>query len=53
MARENGCQDCWRVYDNEPQQQAVRRILQKNIKVEELAENLQNEILALPFMSPS
>ena len=38
--RKMAVQDCWRVYDNEPQQQAVRRILQKmNIKVEELAEN--------------
>ncbi len=38
--REMAVQDCWRGYDNEPQQQAARRILQKmNITVEELAEN--------------
>lgn len=33
-------QDCWRVYDNEPQQKAIRRILQKmNIDIEESDDN--------------
>lgn len=38
--RKMAIQDCWRVYDNEPHQRAVRRILQKmNIDIEELDEN--------------
>lgn len=33
-------QDCWRSYDNGPQQRAIRKILQKmNIDIEELDEN--------------
>lgn len=38
--RKMAIQDCWRGYDNKPQQKAIRRILQKmNIEIEELADN--------------
>jgi hypothetical protein len=38
--RKMAVQDCWRVYDNDSQQKAVRRIIQRmNIDIEELDEN--------------
>lgn len=40
--RKMAVQDCWRVYDNAPQQKAVRTLLQKmNIASEELDENYE------------
>ncbi|WML34500.1 hypothetical protein [Clostridium sp. OS1-26] len=38
--RKMAVQDCWRVYDNDSQQKAIRRIIQRmNIDIEELDEN--------------